>query len=46
MYRLVAGTFDNKDDADYLGMKLDVSEIRFLDTGACCCTPVTPVTPK
>lgn len=29
MYRLVAGTFDNKDDADYLGIKLDVSDIEF-----------------
>lgn len=29
MYRLVAGTFDNKDDADYLGMKMDVSDIDF-----------------
>lgn len=42
MYRLVAGTFTNKDDADFLGMKMDVSDIEFwiLERG------VTPVTPK
>jgi SPOR domain len=42
MYRMVAGTFQNKDDADFLMLKLDVDDIdawileRF----------VTPVTPK
>lgn len=28
LYRLVAGTFQNKDDADYLVLKLDVSDIK------------------
>jgi hypothetical protein len=42
MYRLVAGTFDNKDDADYLGMKMEVSEIEFWILERF----VTPVTPK
>lgn len=27
MYRLVAGTFSNKDDADFLMLKLDVDDI-------------------
>lgn len=42
MYRLVAGTFDNKDDAEFLGMKMDVSEIDYWILERF----VTPVTPK
>lgn len=45
MYRLVAGTFDNKDDADFLGMKMDVSDIEFWILERFV-TPVTPVTQK